>query len=307
MENKKRLYGLNLLLSMMVLFLEAALALVVSIVYEETQAAPTPEGTGGSPLFVLFLPVLAVIGATFTAAISLTLVLPTAWLSDALGRRFAGREAWWCVPPVAGALALAPVGTAVALAGGGKPGAIALGWSLTTVTIAVPAVLCRSRRKRIFGPVLLWGVLTVVVTAALGAAALSTGLLKEYRPPAVTSADLVGSWSDGNGGTLTLTPDSRVTGSGLHADLGYGSTGLGKNAPSGDHLSRDDDNSCTGPGTWSFEPGPDTTAQRVEITVGTCGVAPWSVGGTADRLTLYQYVGDPDAPDLHELTKAPGT
>lgn len=180
---KKRPYGLSLLLSILVLHLEAAIALVVSIVYGVTQESPN-TGVGGSAMLVLLLPVIAVFTTVAAAALSVALVLPTAWLSDVLGRRFTGREAWWWVPAVAAVVSLLVVGVVVVLSGGGAgPLAVTTGWFLTTAALTVPALLCRSRRKRVFGPVLLWGVVAVVLTGVLGGVGLSTGLLREYRPP----------------------------------------------------------------------------------------------------------------------------
>ncbi|SCF75559.1 hypothetical protein GA0115255_105313 [Streptomyces sp. Ncost-T6T-2b] len=37
-----------------------------------------------------------------------------------------------------------------------------------------------------------------------------------------------------------------------------------------------------------------------------CGFAPWNVGGTANRPTLYQYIGDPDSWDLYVLRRTDG-
>lgn len=295
---KKRLYGLSLLLSIWVLFMEAALAFVVSDVYASTQESPNYGG--GSPLFILFLPVLAVLGAFVAAGLSVAFVLPTAWLSDVLGRRFGGREVWWWVPPVAAAVSLVLVGVAVAVRGGGEPGDIALWWLLTTAALTVPALLWRSPRERIFGPVTLWGLGTVILTGVLGSVALSTGLLQEYRPPTVTSAEVVGRWSDGRGGTLTFGADGQVTAVGIEDDLHDR-----RFEDSADEEGREGgaDSSCTGQGTWTYDAGASSWAQEVGVTVDTCASAEWSVGGTESRPTLYQYIGDPDSWDLYKLTK----
>ncbi|MFD4001035.1 hypothetical protein [Streptomyces rubiginosohelvolus] len=292
---KKRLFGLSLLLSILVLLLEAMVALVVSVVYDITQESPNAGG-GGSAMFILFLPVLAVFATAIAGTLSVGLVFPTAWLSGVLGRRFGGREVWWWVPVVAGAVSLVIVAAVVALAGGAGAGAVALGWFLTTAALTVPALLWRSRRKRVFGPVTLWGVAAVVLTAVLGGVGLGTGVLKEYRPPAFTSADLVGHWSDGHGGTLTLTADGRVTADAIDDDLG----GWGHGDGEGDGAI------CTGQGTWTYEPGGGTWSQEVDITVGSCTYGTWNVGGTESRPTLYQYIGDPDSWDLYELRRTDG-
>ncbi|MFH9265995.1 hypothetical protein ACH4KN_17315 [Streptomyces sp. NPDC017546] len=287
---KKRLYGLSLLLSILTLHIEAGIALIVAVVYGFTQESPNAGG-GGSVLFVLFLPVLAVFGLAVTGALSVLLVSPTAWLGGVLGRRFGGREAWWWVPAVAAAVSLVLV---VALSGGAGPVGIAVAWLLTTAGLTVPALLWRSRRERIFGPVMLWGLAAVVLTAVLGGVGLATGLIPEYRPPALTSADIVGRWSDGRDGTLTFTADGRVTAAGIDVDYDDDGDGDGE---------RD---ACTGQGTWTYEPGGSTWSQEVDVTIDACTFDYWNVGGTESRPVLYQYIGDPDSGDLYELTRAPG-
>ncbi|MFE2291292.1 hypothetical protein [Streptomyces sp. NPDC059452] len=287
---KKRNFGLALLLSMLVLALEGALALVVTVIYSQTQ--PSKPGEGGVALFVIVFPLLATAAAAAAAALSVAFVLPTAWLSGVLGRRFGGREAWWWVLPVAAAAALVLVGAATALSGGGQPAAVAGWWLLLTAAFAVAARLTRSRRQRIFGPVTLWGASAVVVTAVLGGVALSTGVLRQYEPPEVTPADLLGSWSNGKGGTLTLTAGGLAT-----------VTAVGDEADGSDGGRSD---SCTGQGTWRFTPGENTWKQEVDVHVEACPFAPWTVGGTASRLTLYQYVGDPDAGEVYELRRTGG-
>ncbi|GGP81541.1 hypothetical protein [Streptomyces sindenensis] len=298
---KKRLFGLSLLLSILVLLLEALLALVVSVVYGLTQESPNVGG--GSGMFIFLLPVLAVFGTVIAGALSVGLVLPTAWLGDVLGRRFGGREVWWWVPVVAGAVSLVVVGAVAALAGGAGAGPVALGWFLTTAALTVPALLWRSRRERIFKPVLLWGVAAIVLTAVLGGTGLATGVLKEYRPPALTSADLVGRWSDGQGGTVTLTADGRAAAVDLDDDLGGWGPEDDATDPDGP---KGADTRCTGQGTWTYEPGASTWSQEVDITVDSCGFDAWNVGGTASRPTLYQYIGDPDSGDLYALTRTDG-
>ncbi|MFJ6612776.1 hypothetical protein ACIQPT_21145 [Streptomyces sp. NPDC091289] len=296
---KKRLWGLSLLLSILVLHLEAAIALVVSTVYGITRESPN-TGVGGSAMLVLFLPVIAVFTTIAAAALSVALVFPTAWLSDVLGHRFGGREAWWRVPVVAGAVSLVLVGVVVALSGGADPAAVAAGWSLTTAALTVPALLWRSRRQRIFGRVTLWGVAAVVLTAVLGGTGLATGLLQEYRPPALTSADIVGSWSDGKGGTLTFTADGRVTA----ADVDDEALDVMDVYDDDPEDAQDSRNSCTGQGTWTFEPGANPWSQGVDVSFDACSYDTWNIGGTESRPTLYQYIGDPDSWDLYKLTRS---
>ncbi|WP_329158041.1 hypothetical protein OHA63_20740 [Streptomyces anulatus] len=294
---KKRLFGLSLLLSILTLLIEAVIALIVAVVYGFTQESP--NAGGGSALFIFFLPVLAVFGIAVAGALSVVLVFPTAWLSDVLGRRFGGREAWWWVPAVAAAVSFVP---GVALSAGTGPAGIAVVWLLTTAVITVPALLWRSRRERIFGPVTLWGLVAVVLTAVVGGVGLATGVFPEYRPPAVTSADIVGRWSDGHGGTLTFTADGRVSAVGVGVD--DADTDADADADGdGDGSELD---SCTGQGTWAYEPGRGAWSQVVDVTVDLCTFDYWNVGGTESRPALYQYIGDPDSGNLYRLTRASG-
>ncbi|MDX5574356.1 MULTISPECIES: hypothetical protein [Streptomyces] len=287
---KKRPYGLSLLLSTVILLLEATLALVVAVLYGLTQESSAMAPTGGSPLSVVLLPLFALWAATIAAALSVALVLPTAWLSDVLGRRFGGREVWWWVPVVAAAVSLLTVGGVVGLSGGGAgPLALATGWFLTTAALTVPALLCRSRRKRVFGPVTLWGVTAVALTAVLGGVSLGTGVLTMYEPPALARTELVGTWSDGRGGTLTLSADGRATTSGIDDSPG------------------DNRKGCTGEGTWGYGTGTSRQYRGVGVDVPTCGREVWNVGGTEDRPVLHRNVlrsVERDDADRYELTRA---
>ncbi|MFL0025237.1 hypothetical protein ACJBCE_20185 [Streptomyces sp. NBUL23] len=285
---KKRPYGLSLLLSTVILLLEALLALVVSVLDGLTRQSWATAPTGGSPLFVVLLPVLVLFAAVAAAALSVALVLPIAALSDALGRRFGGREVWWWVPVVAAAVSLVLVGATTVVTGSPEPVGFAGAWLLTAVALTVPALVCRSRRKRVFGPVFLWGLTAVVLTGVLGGVAFGTGVLTVYRPPVVPRAALVGTWSDGRGGLLTLEADGRATVSGL------------------DGTSGDRGEACVGHGTWGYGTGTSRHARGVGVDVSPCGRTVWDVGGTADRPTLHRTVVrsvEPDDVDRYELTR----
>ncbi|MGW1869805.1 hypothetical protein ACWCPS_30135 [Streptomyces mauvecolor] len=284
---QKRSYGRMLLVSTLVLLLEAALAVVVAMVLGQTRESP--NAGGNYALGILALPVFAVVGVVLAAVVSAFLVLPAIWLSDALGRRFGGRTAWWWVPLTTAAVTLATV--VLMVPADRAEWARAIEWRLlVAVLLTAPALIGRSRRRRLFVPVLLWGMLAVAGTGTVGALALGTGLLQEYRPPTLTPAALAGTWSDGKGGSLTLTPDGRAAASGVDEDTGFGD-GVKK---------------CAGQGTWTLKPGTNAWDQAVEVNVGDCSWEAWNVGGTKARVTLYHYIGDPDSWDLYELRKAPG-
>lgn len=94
----------------------------------------------------------------------------------------------------------------------------------------------------------LWGLTAVVLTGVLGGVGLATGVVPEYRPPALTSADLVGRWSDGGGGTLTFTADGRATTDSINGGDG-------------------EPDACTGQGTWTYAPCGSTRPQEVDTAV----------------------------------------
>jgi hypothetical protein len=278
------------LISMTVLLAEALCALVANGFHVLTQESPD---SGVNSLGLAILPVLLVMPGTLVGAvISLALVLPTVWLSGALGRRFGGREAWWWVAPVSGATALAVCAAGFALAESTDGSAFLTWWAAVTVALAVPALVCRSRSPRVFVPVAGWSVLAVLCTVTLGAVAFGTGLAHEYSPPALPRAALVGEWSDGWGGTLTFAADGRLT---AHRLDEHGT----------DVDFRPVVTECAGEGTWTYKTGDSTWDQEADVDLRECSDEPWYVGGTPERPTLYRFIGDPDSGDLYVLRKAP--
>ncbi|WP_329126775.1 hypothetical protein [Streptomyces sp. NBC_01465] len=276
------------LISMAVLLAEVLCVLVVHGFYLLTLESPD---TGINALGWVILPVFLVMPGTMIGAlISFVLVLPAVWLSGALGRRFGGREVWWWVAPASAAVALAVCIVGFALAGSAEVSAFLLWWAVTAVALAVPALVCRSRNPRVFVPVAGWGVLAVLCTVVLGTVAFATGLVHEYRPPALSRAALVGEWSDGRGGTLTFTSDGRLTARRVEQ---YDFDAVVKK--------------CAGEGTWTYRTGKTTWDQEADIDVRECSNEPWNVGGTPERPTLYRFIGDPDSEDLYVLRKAPSS
>ncbi|MFD9030805.1 hypothetical protein ACFVZW_06560 [Streptomyces sp. NPDC059567] len=278
-----------LLVSMLVLFQEAVLATIVVVLYGQTQESPNAVGNQGLGL-VLVLPVLLVVGSAVLGAVALFLVLPAVSLSHQLGRRFGGRETWWWALPVAAVFAFFLLAAAVQADVMGPLTALKA-WLPVAVVLVVPTLLARLQRQGLLRSVALWGSGVVVAVGVFGGIAVSTGLIEEYRPPQLTRAVLDGTWSDGRGGTLTFTTVGKVTASGIDHRLGSGDL--------------DEAVECTGQGTWTLQTIEDTGIQEVDLTIPGCSYAPWNVGGTPARITLYQYIGDPDSWNLYEVNKTP--
>jgi hypothetical protein len=132
----------------------------------------------------------------------------------------------------------------------------------------------------------------LALTIAIGALAFSTGLARVYAPPRMTDARLVGTWSDGHGGSVRLAADGEATAGQLHPDAEVVGTSLrlGKG--------------CDGSGPWAFEPAKSTWDQGVTLTfAGHCGHATWQVLGTPDHPGIYEFTDDPDTGHIYALTK----
>ncbi|MGW6539881.1 hypothetical protein ACWGBV_24090 [Streptomyces sp. NPDC055051] len=273
-----------------VLLVEGVLAAVLLTLYGFTQ--PSPGAGGGSALGILLLFVLLPFAVAFAGGLALVLVLPTVWL----GERFAGvlGQGWARLGGGAAGLlpggllvAAVPLGAAVTAGCSGAVAAAVL-WLPAGAALAVAAAVSGSRRPRLLRAVLGRGALAVTVVLALGVAAFASGLVEEYRPPRPARAAIVGTWTDGRGGSMELAADGTATAAGLDDSWG------------GD----DEERECGGRGTWTYEPGSGASGRQVGLGVGSCTDGTWYVGGTAERVTLYRYVGDPDSGDLYELTRA---
>ncbi|WP_328719439.1 hypothetical protein OHT52_08005 [Streptomyces sp. NBC_00247] len=286
---RERSFGRMVWISMLVLFLEAVTVVILVAFHGQTQESPS---AGVNSLGVALQLFLAIPGALAGAVVSLLLVLPAVRLSEALGRRVTGREAWWWVPVVVAA-GCAPLGVLAALTGVLGPFEAVGTWCAATVLLSVAALFTRVARKGLFGRILLRGSLAVLSTGALGLMALGFGLVDPYAPPVVSHASMVGDWTDGNGGTLTLSEDGGAVASAV-GDPAY-------DAEDTEGMER-----CTGRGAWSYDRGEGPWGQTVEVTVPECGWQPWEVLGSESRVTLYHYVGDPDSWVLYTLTKAHG-
>lgn len=162
----------------------------------------------------------------------------------------------------------------------------------------VPAVLCARAVTVLRGTGARFGLAAVVSVCGLtlpavvlvgGLLAYGTGLIQGYEPPRLTAANLVGTWTDGRGGTLTLRADGTAEADDL--DVPTAETASGGEAPE----------PCGGSGSWAPSESPSGTPQ-LDLTVSGCaeGIG-WQFGGTEDKPTLFHWIGDPDSLDRYIL------
>ncbi|WP_431043206.1 hypothetical protein ACQUSR_15800 [Streptomyces sp. P1-3] len=271
-----------------VLVVEAFWTLVVYGFVAMTQESPRPPD--GPAVFLPLLPFMACIAYPAGLLFSVAITLPTAVLARWTGPR------WWRVPAVVGvsAVAVLPVTAVLCALFRVRGWDIAWLYALLWAGLGTGAQLVRiSARRLVAGrkPSLTWrvyayGGLAMAVCFALGTVARGTGLVDDYRPPQVSRHDLVGTWTDGDGGTLRLAADGTATAGGL----------------AGDDLG---DERCDGTGAWTYDRGDGPWGQTVSLDgVGCWSAEEWTVGGTADRLKInYEYDWDPDSTEWYVLTR----
>lgn len=284
---QKRSYGRVLVVSALVGCLEAALAVVVVFLYVRTQPPPdTPVDP--SALAAGLLSFGTLIGV-IAFLLSVVFVLPAVALAGLIARRTGGREAWW-VPPVVAALVAPPI-VAVAAYNHVQARSALVFWAVATAVLSPGGLVARLRRRGLVGKVALWGPAVVVGTGLLGTLGFAVGLLPAYEPPAIGPTAMAGTWVDHTSGTLVFTSDGRVTAS-----------GVGDRAP--DDPPGGPSRTCSGSGTWSYEPGRDAWTQQVRVRVPGCSWPAWSVGGTDRTPRIHLHVGGPESGRLYQLRKA---
>ncbi|MEV6115075.1 hypothetical protein AB0L59_21790 [Streptomyces sp. NPDC052109] len=238
----------------------------------------------------LLLPVLGLL-------LSAVLTLPALLLARPLLRRFGGPE-WVCRTAAA---AVTAVGWAVVVAALlGRPFATTA--SVLTALGLLPALGLARVRARSWS---VWGVWWRSALACAGLfvlafggalAASATGLVPQYEPPELTTAQFAGVWRGGNGAELRLTPDGRAEARRLPTE-----------PTDQDWTAQDYEDYvvCTGSGTW--DPDKDD-ADRPAVLLrldGGCGLDTyWSVSGTESAPQLFVLFGDPDAGTLRTLDRA---
>ncbi|UNS96956.1 hypothetical protein MMF93_10875 [Streptomyces tubbatahanensis] len=278
---------------------EGALALIVFFLAglreEHYVAAGIPAYVGYLLAAVVAAAALGLAGLIGSAAAVLPVVRLSRWSARRIGR---AETIGWCLT-VCGAIA-----TAAAVCTGVPTGLRGGSWTVLPLVLLavflglVPAVLCTravtvlrrtGTRFGLAGVVFVCGLTLSAVMLVGGLAAYGTGLLQRYEPPRLTAAQLVGAWTDGRGGTLTLRADGTAVADGLDVHTAQA-------ARDGDAPER-----CSGSGTWARGHAPSATP-RLDLSVSGCVEdIGWQFGGTAAQPTLYYWIGDPDSLDQYAL------
>jgi hypothetical protein len=235
--------------------------------------------------------------------------------ADRLAHRLAARHAR--VPRWAWHLAC----SAALGAGWAVPPTVVWGWPFP-VTAAVSAALgvlpvlgLAYVRRRARAEKRAWGLWSVWFRSGLaslalcvlvlvgGAVATATGLLKEYEPPNLSAAQLVGVWRGEAGAVLRLSTGGRAELHRLPAE-----TEIDIDAPQPADFAV-----CDGPGSWlldtkgGYDPYADGPEGRDGVVVrldGGCGQETyWRIGGTERDPELFVRFGDPDSGELRILKR----
>ncbi|MFI8961570.1 hypothetical protein ACIGO8_05595 [Streptomyces sp. NPDC053493] len=162
--SEERSFGRMIVVSMLVLFLEAALALVLATVFGDTRA-PEPGEERVNAYGVVLLPFAVLLAPLPVAAVSAALVVPSVLLGEHLAARLGGPLAGWqlLLPAVAGALSWPLAGWR--------------GWLVAAACLAVAALIARHARRGFFVSVLVRGTVVVLAVFALGGVGVYAGVI----------------------------------------------------------------------------------------------------------------------------------
>ncbi|WP_371616461.1 hypothetical protein [Streptomyces sp. NBC_00454] len=248
-------------------------------------------GYGGAPAAVgmlcmlVFAPPIVFVLGWLHSCLS---TLPVVMLSNALGMRTRFPAPRWALP----VLLLLSAAYAAPPAALGAPYVTTCCWIAAAGAIPAGVAVCARMRQwaraRVRKGILIATAVAVPLTIVGGIVGYTTGLLPEYRPPALERADFVGEWT-GDGTRLVLGEGGEVTAHGLPVEV----------------WGRSDTDSCTGGGTWKAMDPTGRERAGVSLDVPDCGKAElkWSVAGTAQEPELFVLIGDPDGGELRILRK----
>ncbi|MFI1765392.1 hypothetical protein ACH41H_25505 [Streptomyces sp. NPDC020800] len=263
----------------------------VSVLLWINDLADDDYGSGYNPLAAL---VFLIIGAVLAVVVALSqplgLSLPAVLLARFGRRRLGGRTwAWHLATPVAPAVAWGILG---ALAGAGP---FAFTVPLLTALGVLPSLWVARVRRRTWRQWGVWGraalISPVLVVLALGGGltALAVGLIQQYEPPRLTTAQLAGVWKGASGAELRLRPDG-------HADAVRLPLTDRKSGPG-----FTDYTMCGGPGTWE----PDGTGRDGILVRFDCGRAThWAFAGSEHAPELFARYGDEDGGTVWILQRS---
>ncbi|MFE1952092.1 hypothetical protein ACFW9D_16690 [Streptomyces sp. NPDC059524] len=279
---------------------ESVIAALVGVLYLLQSDSHGGEGGLGWLFGTMFaLVLLAVISMIAGLAVSAMAVLPLVLLGRVVARRTGRRDSWQLTlaTVAVGAVALALlIGSCMLLAGFGDLLVYPI-LALSPFVGLAPAALCAraagnpgkpGARWRVLGGVALGGLGLLAVTLAVGVAAYSSGILKIYEPPLLMEADMVGVWTDGDGGSLRFEADGTVTAEGVNE---YEATGEQSGA-------------CNGTGTWQLAEN-EGVGRPLELSIADCESPSfgWDIGGTEEHPTVFTWIGEPDSGQRYILTR----
>ncbi len=122
----------------------------------------------------------------------------------------------------------------------------------------------------------------VVSAGAVAVLMLATGCM--WQQQTLARADVAGTWSGDDAGTLRVNADGTVV-----------VTDLAVYDHDGDKVSE-----CSGTGEWGVYPD-DGAAKRFSTTV--CDGNPWEFGGSKEHPKMRRSVGDPDDGNFQTLSR----
>ncbi len=120
------------------------------------------------------------------------------------------------------------------------------------------------------------------VVLAIAVLTMATGCI--WQPQTLARADIVGTWTEGDTGTMLFKDDGTVV-----------VTNLAEFNNDGDKMSE-----CSGTGEWGAYPD-DKEAEKVWTTV--CDGNPWEFAGSKAHPKMRRSVGDPDNGDDQTLSR----
>lgn len=278
-------FGGVLVASTGALCVETVVGGIAALAWQDTRENPGLADSGlAFFVLIMLVPVVTVLLTLLSAGVVMPLLAAAGWL----GRRGKGRAQWWWTPTLAATVA-APLavlaGSVMTLV------QVVVGWLVGAAALAGPALVARrlllSHRPRLTGRAMLGRVAAygALAVAAAVVAAIGLSAVLGYVPPRLSTQMIAGTWTDGKGDTLVLTPDGKGTATGLRTyDF--------------DAMHR-----CTGTGTWAYHSGTGAWTQEVSVSVAGCDPQSWQVLGTTEHPKLYVFIGDPDSEDLYVLRR----